>query len=237
MAVLTAASVAVAALAGARALGAPILPLTGALEQLSEVQQHLLDPRSPLPSLLTYIEYCPTKKKRAQPERRWSPDSAWDPDPVEEQIQVNRCRAFLLEILRRAMHDWVLYRTHRELGKRQIAEHAYTWLFDEAPGHVWWHKRQSKKGQLFTSFLSICDVLDLDPDHVRRRVRMLTPKQILTAGRPAERRRRTQEEPAMTEYTAGDVDLEDLEAEESDTSRPTYSFYERQFAVTTLGYA
>lgn len=231
---LAAASVAVAALAGARALGAPILPLTGALEQLSEVQQHLLDPEAPLPSLMYFVEYYPAKKKQVKPEQRWAPDSDWDPDPVEQQIQVSRCRACLLEILRRAAHDWVLYRTHSEISKRQIAEHAHTWLFEEGPGHRWWTQRQRPRGQSFTSFLSICSVLDLDPTYVRRKVRSLTPKQITTAGRPAERRRRNREETTMTEHVVETVSIEELEGsirEERDSNS-----YERQFAVTTLGY-
>ena len=211
-----------------------MLPLSGALEQLSEVQQHLLDPAAPLPALLHYVEYYPAKKKRTEPEQRWAPDSAWDPDPVEQQIQVSRCRACLLEILRRAAHDWVLYRTHSELSKRQIAQHAHTWLFEEGPGHRWWEQRNRPNGQSFTSFLSICNVLDLDPKYVREKVKRITPKQITTAGRPAERRRRSREESSVTEHEVGSaVALEELD--EYGDDNPTS--YERQFAVTTLGYA
>ena len=234
--ILKAASLAVAALATARSLGASVLPLTGALEQLSEVQQHLLDPTTRPPSLFDYVEYTPTKKLRAEPEQRWAPDSAWDPDPVEEQIQVSRCRACLLEIMRRAAHDWVLYKTHSELSKRQIAQHAHTWLFEEGPGHPWWHQRNMPKGQTFTSFLSICNVLDLDPTYVRSRIRLLTSKQIMTAGRPAERRRRGREESTVTEHEVAEtVSIEELEGAIQEGRSNTNS-YERQFAVTTPGY-
>jgi hypothetical protein len=69
---------------------------------------------------------------------------------------------------------------------------------------------------------------------VRNKVRRLTPKQITTAGRPAERRRRNQEETTMTEHAVEMVSIEELEGalQEGQTSNS----YERQFAVTTLGY-
>lgn len=223
-----------AALARARALGAPLLPLTGALEQLAEIQRYLLDRSSPLPSLLDYVEYVPSRKKKREPIRRWKnlPESAWDPDPIEQQIQVSRCRACLLEILRRAAHDWVLYRTHSELEKRQIAEHAHTWLFEEGPGHSWWRQRHQPDGQVFTSFLNICEVLDLDPTFVRQRIRRLTPREIMTAGRPAERRGRSSDEVAVTEHEV--VEMVSLDELDEGDNYPTS--YERQFAVNTPGY-
>jgi hypothetical protein len=94
----------------------------------------------------------------------------------------------LIEIMRRAAHDWVLYRTSTRLPQRQIAEEAYNWLFVEGPGTPEWAERAKNKREL-TSFLGICDVLSLDPDTVRSYIRGLTVQEILSAGRPPTYRR------------------------------------------------
>jgi len=98
------------------------------------------------------------------------------------------CKALLLEVIRRASHDWVLYRTSGVMPKRKLAEDAYIWLFQEEPGHGAWAERTANRKD-FTSFLSICELLDLDPEAVRKRVRTLTIQQVLSVGRPAEYRR------------------------------------------------
>lgn len=94
----------------------------------------------------------------------------------------------LLEVLRRAAHDWVLYRSSTRLLQRQIAEEAYHWLFKEEPGTKGWIERSLSKKEL-TSFVSICDVLSLDPEIVRTYIRGLTIKEILSTGRPPTYRR------------------------------------------------
>jgi hypothetical protein len=98
-------------------------------------------------------------------------------------------RALLLEIIRRAASDWVLYRTSRRMKRKELAEEAYTWLFLEKPGHPDWElrKREDKEG---TSFLFICDALDLNPEQLRMHIRKLTPHNVMNVGRPAEYRRR-----------------------------------------------
>lgn len=102
-------------------------------------------------------------------------------------LHASRCRAFLLEIVRRAAHDWVLYRFTSRLDKRQLALNAYTWLFEEKPGHPWWELRQ-REGEPFLAFLNICETLDIPPDRIRERVKAMTMRDIVTAGRPAEHR-------------------------------------------------
>jgi hypothetical protein len=92
-------------------------------------------------------------------------------------------RALLLEILRRAVHDWVLYRTSRRLSDRMLANEAYMWLFVEQPGHPTWNVRL-RCNTKFTSFVGICEMLDLEGDTVRRYVRTLTTVD-LKMGRPA----------------------------------------------------
>jgi hypothetical protein len=107
------------------------------------------------------------------------------PDP---QLEASNCRALLLEVIRRAAYDWVLYRGSSKLPNRLLAESAYQWLFVEEPGSVSWCNR-GKHGKELTAFAAICSQLDMDPDSVRSTVRALTERDIMGAGRPAERRR------------------------------------------------
>ena len=85
--------------------------------------------------------------------------------------------------------------------------------------------------------MGICELLDLDPPYVRARVRLLTPKHIMTAGRPSERRKRPVEESSYTTHEVTEVSIEAFEesAREHAPSRD-YSMYEAQFAVVTPGY-
>ena len=124
--------------------------------------------------------------------------SAWDPDerPLERPyspdsdplLEAGSCRALLLEIVRRAAYDWVLYRTSSKLVKRLLAENAFHWLFVEAPDTPAWNQR-TQTGKELTSFEAVCDAVGVDPDRVRRRIKLLTERDIMGAGRPAERRK------------------------------------------------
>ena len=98
------------------------------------------------------------------------------------------CRVLLLEIVRRAAYDWVLYRNSRRLENRKLANDAYVWLFVEAPGHPHWKQRKADGYEAF-SFISICELLGLDLDEVRARLRTITARDIQTLGRPPTRRR------------------------------------------------
>lgn len=158
--------------------------------------------------------------------------SSWDPDPVHEQIEVGRCRALLLETIRRAAHDWVLYRISNRLPYKQIADEAYIWLFEEGPGHPNWRER-AKEERFITAFLSICEALDLDPETVRARVKKMTVKMIMGAGRPAERRhlKEAQDEVVYEEHSLVDINVASLDNSDHYESR-----YEAHYATTTLGY-
>ena len=124
--------------------------------------------------------------------------SAWDPDerPLERPyspdadplLEAGSCRALLLEIVRRASYDWVLYRTSSKLIKRMLAEDAYRWLFVEEPDTTIWRQRQ-QAGKELTGFISICEAVGVDPERVRKRIRQLTERDIMGAGRPAEKRK------------------------------------------------
>jgi len=73
--------------------------------------------------------------------------------------------------------------------QKVLAEQAYRWLFTEVPGSVDWQERE-REGKHISSFISICESLDLDPDTVRSHIKRLTPKNVMSVGRPAEYRRR-----------------------------------------------
>jgi len=98
-------------------------------------------------------------------------------------LDFSNTRALLLEIVRRAAYDWVMYRGNRRIKLRAFAKDAYVWLFVEKPGHPDWIER-GRAGWSAFSFLSICALLDLDPEEVRKHIRLLTPRRIQSMGRP-----------------------------------------------------
>ena len=111
------------------------------------------------------------------------------PDPDGERAsQAIGAKSLLLEIIRRAAFDWVLYRSSRRMDQKALAEDAYTWLFVEEPGHPNW-KIRKEEGKELTSFLSICEQLELDPEKIRGYVRKLTPNRVMSSGRPPENSR------------------------------------------------
>ena len=155
-------------------------------------------------------------------------ESQWDPDPVDDQLEASRSRALLLEIVRRTIYDWVLYRQHNRLELKEIAADAYTWLFEEEPGHPWWRQRIAEK-RMLTSLHAICDVLDLEPETIRARARTMTIKTILSVGRPPEtRHRRVQDDVDYREHAV--VDTVDFNALDQDYSS---SYYESYYSVST----
>jgi len=136
--------------------------------------------------------------------------------------EASACRALLLEIVRRAAFDWVLYRSSSKLINRQLAEGAHSWLFIEEPDSSLGLIRH-KSGKSLTSFVAICELLDLDPDSVRERIKLLTRQEIMNAGRPAERRKhKTISEDALhtDDLRVFDVDVDCLPIHD-----PLYSSY------------
>jgi hypothetical protein len=115
--------------------------------------------------------------------------SEWDPEPVDAVIAAEQVRTLLTDVIRRAAHDWVLYRTSSRMDQRELAHDAYVWLFEEDENHPWARVRK-REGRELTSFLSICEIIDVDPDFAREQIRKLTVRDVKMAGRPAERRHR-----------------------------------------------
>ena len=120
-------------------------------------------------------------------------ESAWEP-PSEREV--GRCKALLLEVLRRAAHDWVLYRQHRKLDKRELARDAYVWLFEEDEHHPYrrdrlnavFPGRTGRGARVLTSFQSVCENLDLDPETVRACIKKMDARSIIASGRPPQQR-------------------------------------------------
>lgn len=119
--------------------------------------------------------------------------------PVDHMREASCCRALLLEIVRRSAYDWVLYRLHSNLSNKKLADDAFHWLFKERPGTQAWRERE-RSGKHLTSFLNICECLDLDPDIVRGHIRKLTIKNVMSVGRPAERRHSGADESMWAEH-------------------------------------
>lgn len=155
----------------------------------------------------------------------------WDPEDQEVLIEeASVCRALLLDIVRRAVSDWVLYRSNSRIHLRALAQEAYVWLFEEGPGHPWWDDREGTPKQA-TSFLAICDVLEIEPGKIRERAKLIRPVDIKTAGRPPERRRKVGYSSSYSEYSVADVDVASLESVGS-----MQNTYEAHFSVAPGGY-
>ena len=133
-----------------------------------------------------------------------------DRDPALVQQEINGCKRLLLEIIRRAAYDWVLYRTSGRILHRKLAEQAFTWLFVEDVYSSDW-KERVKSEKYITSFMAICEALELDPESVRTHIRRLTPKNVMSVGRPAEYRRR-EKTPSMPSETTIAIGGRSLEA-------------------------
>jgi len=95
---------------------------------------------------------------------------------------VRGAKSLLIEVVRRAAYDWVLYRGDSRPALRGLAADARAWLFDELPEHAAWEERKNR-GELAMSFLGICESLELDPRAIRVGIQKLTPHHIRTLGR------------------------------------------------------
>jgi len=131
-----------------------------------------------------------------------------EPPTLSLEAEAISCRALLLEIVRRAACDWVLYRSSSRLDQKQVAEEAFHWLFVEEPGCASWRERQAEDG-LMMAFVAICEAVDLEPEMVRGHVRKMTLKQVKEGGRPPQRRH-VGEEVDDSEHAVRSVSLDDM---------------------------
>lgn len=196
-----------------RAVRAPAPPprdlrLDAVRDALARVEK-LIEPPSTIATVIV-LRPLPAPPKPKPVEVEEDAPSPWDPEPetairlieneededeplVRDEAlilqEINGSKTLLLEVIRRAAYDYVLYRGNRRLAYRILADQAYAWLFTERPGTKDWNLRQ-REGKFITSFEAICEALDLDPDGVRDHVKRLTPRNVMSVGRPAEYRRR-----------------------------------------------
>lgn len=124
------------------------------------------------------------------------------PNPNEDVVG---CRALLLELIRRTTYDWVLCRD-KTGPDAEIGREAFTWLFEEGPGHPWWELRAAEKRTL-TSLLGICEVLDIRAEDARAWSRTVTVDMIIAAGRPPTMRHGRRHDDTYEEHLRGQVAL------------------------------
>jgi hypothetical protein len=175
-------------------LCAPLRPSLAA----ADFQQHALMLKGALEKLQRLLPKPVRRRPRAArprplpaqtvPLQRPYDDVVLPTDPGQLGQEISGCKTLLLEIIRRAAYDWVLYRSSRKMAHKVLADSAYTWIFVEDCDHPDWRER-SAEGKALTSFDSICMHLDLQPEVVRSYIQKLQPKNVMSIGRPAEYRR------------------------------------------------
>jgi hypothetical protein len=158
-------------------------------------------------------------------------ESAWDPDSARTRITSSRCKALLLEVVMRAIRDWILYRSHTEITKATHARDAYEWLFLEDEDHPSFRER-TRMGYTLTSFVVICEINDLEPDELRRHIRTLKVSDIMGTGRPAERRRRPNENINIDHHDLAGVRIEAFEP----SPNYKYTYLEQHYAPNQSDY-
>jgi len=173
-------------------------PLRPAYKRRAPIAKHIVVLKEALARLEQLLPQPPKKPpKRRVPKvvvRRHGVQGPWPEmqplsrDPGQRDQEVTGCKMLLLEIIRRAAYDWVLYRLSSRLVQKVLAEQAFTWIFVEAPEHRDWNER-IMEGKELTSFSSICMHLDLQPEQVRAYVKRLQPRNVMSVGRPAEYRK------------------------------------------------
>lgn len=77
-------------------------------------------------------------------------------------------KVLLAAILRRACFDIAMYKDARDLRRHRLWEDAHNWMFDTTSTGV----------DSFTSFVSICTILDQDPERIRGLTLKLTRKDV-----------------------------------------------------------
>jgi hypothetical protein len=78
---------------------------------------------------------------------------------------VHAIKLLLAAIIRRSAFDIALYKDAKKLANRRIGESAYRWMF-------------SDRDDYYTSFLSLCAILDQDPGVIRRKTLKLRREDI-----------------------------------------------------------
>jgi len=81
-------------------------------------------------------------------------------------------KVLLAAIIRRAAFDIALYKNDKKLVNRRLAIQASQWMFDDR------EIMEQHPLDRFTSFRSICEILDQDPDWIRDRTMKLRSSDV-----------------------------------------------------------
>jgi len=90
----------------------------------------------------------------------------------ESRPQYNQVKVLLAAVIRRAAFDIALYKNDKRLVNRRTAVDAFKWMFDER------EIMEMHPLDRFTSFQSICEVLDQDPNRIRTKTLALLPRDV-----------------------------------------------------------
>jgi hypothetical protein len=214
-------------------IGADFPELAQPIEASRSLMRHALG------SVLYLLPVRLTISAQPSASPRTEDESPWDPQIPRD---ATRCKALLFEVLKRAASDYVLYKQHSKMLMRELAEEAHTWLFLEDEDHANFRDRENSAFETatgekvygtrsLTSFLSICDYLDLSPGAVRKRVLEMDVRSIISAGRPAENRKihATDATSHVSHSLSEEIDMDSLSQE------PSYlSNYESYGYVPTM---
>lgn len=171
--------ISVASLLGALRRAEEVLHKLGmsAARALQQCIEHVIQKKPHPPPNISVIVFVPNViliEKRVAEEVY----CAFGEDEISARLrEAEGAKALLLEIVRRAAYDWVLYRDSTRPEQKALAEEAFSWLFLEEEGHPDLDLRK-KEHKEFTGFLFICDVLDMDAQRIRSYVHKLTPNRV-----------------------------------------------------------
>jgi hypothetical protein len=68
-------------------------------------------------------------------------------------------------VLRRAIVDWILYRTHDNVKLKKIGVNAENWIFSE------------ERINDISSFYAVCELMNMEPEYIHRKIREMTEEQ------------------------------------------------------------
>ena len=85
----------------------------------------------------------------------------------EVRDQASSLKLLLASVIRRAAFDIALYKNDKKLVNRRLAIQASQWMFDDR------EIMEQHPRDRYTSFRSICEILDQDPKWIRDRTLVL----------------------------------------------------------------
>ena len=162
---------------------------------LQQCIEHVVNRKPHPPPNISVIIYVPNIIYVEKKEVEYTYCASGEDEISAQLREAEGAKMLLLEIIRRAAFDWVLYRDSKRPEQKALAEEAVHWLFVEEGGDDAELRRRERKE--FTSFLSICDALDMDTHRVRDYVTRLSPSRVGSSRHPTERKPARRKPPAL----------------------------------------